>query len=443
MNRAGTRMPSVGGGSVDIRSILGSVLNVIKSRANQICSSTCDGLVLRMHYRWTFCMLLGGFLTVWYSWYHRDVITCVSHFNAETQVRLDYINVCLSYPYVEDNGSRRYLLFYRWISWSLLVLAGIYYIPRKVSKNFDNARCKKLLEDLAANAHRYDQAEKELVERAARYILFNLKTHNGLYWKYLTVNVLALAVDIFAMQYLDFILQGRFLQYGFKAYPFERDPQTFSDYMSQMFPPFASCELSHENQLVNKRIEKFGCHLTIMELYEKLFLLLWVWLIILSFITCCYIVFLLTMWLPCVRTYLLRFAKPIHSENKARDVIFNVSKNCKIGDVYLLYRLKSHLSHARFYELMSRLSDPNLLGKQIQPAIPPGVTQDNKDKMAHKQQQDTLRNRRPNVPQDPPINPDYLHQLLTNPEMMARNPQQHPEQRTPLLKKGNTSILIE
>ena len=51
--------------------------------------------------------------------YHRDVITCVSHFNAETQVRLDYINICLSYPYVEgeEGEPRRYILFYRWISW--------------------------------------------------------------------------------------------------------------------------------------------------------------------------------------------------------------------------------------------------------------------------------------------------------------------------------------
>ncbi|XP_063612578.1 innexin inx2-like isoform X1 [Penaeus indicus] len=434
------RMPSIGTGSVDLRSILGSILNVVKSRANQICAATCDGLVLRMHYRWTFCIMLGGFLTVWYSWYYRDVITCVSHFNAETQVRLDYINICLSYPYVEDSGSRRYLLFYRWISWSLLVLAGVYYIPRKVSKSFDNARCKKLLEDLAANAHRYDQAERELVERAARYILFNLKTHNGLYWKFFSVNLMALVVDVFAMQYLDFILQGRFIQYGFRAYPFDRDPQHFTDFMSQTFPPFALCELSTENQLVNKRTEVFGCHLTIMELYEKLFLGLWLWLIILAFVTCCYIIFLFAMWLPCVRVYLLRTAKPAHANDNVRAMVVKVCKNCKIGDIYLLYRIKGHLSHARFYELMTRLSDPNLFNKQVV-GNPASAAPDTKDKMPPNKQPDTLRNRRPNVPQDPPINPDYLHQLLTNPEMMSRNPQ-HPDQRTPLLKK-NTSILIE
>ncbi|XP_042227281.1 innexin inx2-like isoform X2 [Homarus americanus] len=438
---SGARMPSIGAGSVDIRSLLGSVLNAFKTRANQICAATCDGLVLRMHYRWTFCLLLGTFLTVWYSWYHRDVITCVSHFNAETQVRLDYINICLSYPFVEEDGSRRYLLFYRWISWSFAFLAAVYYIPRKVSKSFDNARCKKLLEDLAANAHRYDQAERELVERAARYIIFNIKTHNGLYWKFLTVNIIALLVDLFAMQFLDFLLQGRFIQYGIKSYPFSRDPHTFTDYISKTFPPFASCEIAKQNQLVNKRTEMFGCHLTIMELYEKLFLGLWVWLIMLTFVTCCYIIFLFLMWLPCVRVYLLRVAKPVHASDKVRGVVHAVTQNCKIGDIYLLYRLKGHLSHARFYELMVRLSDPNLCNKQIQQSGP-GVMPESKDKVPPNKQADTLRQRRPNMPQDPPVNPEYLHQLLAgNPEMMGRHPQ-HPDQRTPLLKT-NTSILIE
>lgn len=373
------------------------------------------------------------------------MITCVSHFNAETQVRLDYINICLSYPFVMDeHGEKRYILFYRWISWSLLVLSFVYYIPRKVSKSFDNARCKKLLEDLASNAHRYDQFEDQLVERAARYVIFNLKTHNGLYWKYLFVNLLALGVDLFAMQFLDFILQGRFMAYGFRAFPFNRDPEGFTDYMSQTFPPFASCVLSNENQLVNKRKETFGCHLTIMELYEKVFLGLWVWLIVLTLVTCVYVIFLLSMWTPCVQAYLLRTAKPVHASDKVRSVIQTVAKNCKIGDVYLLYRLKGHFSHVRFYELMVRLTDPSLCKQLQQPSVP-GAVPEGKDKLPPNKQQEALRNRRP-VAQDPPINPDYLQQYLAGgPEMMRGHPQhphQHPDQRTPLLKK-NTSILIE
>nr|XP_045592742.1 innexin inx2-like [Procambarus clarkii] len=424
-------------GGVDIRNLVGSVINAVKSSANRVCAASCDGLVLRMHYRWTFCVLLGGFFTTWYSWYHRDVISCVSHFNAETQVRLDYINICLSYPYVEDDGVRRYLLFYRWISWSFLFLAAVYYIPRKMSKSFDNSRCKKLLEDLAANAHQYERVEAQLVEKAAHYMLVNLRTHDGLYWKYLCVNVVALLVDVFALQFLDFILQGRFIQYGIKSYPFDRDPQTFSDYMSQTFPPFASCELSSENQLVNRRTEKFGCHLTIMELYEKVFLALWVWLIVLCLVTCCYIIFLFLMWLPWVRVLLIRIARPIHGTDKVRKISQDVVSNCKIGDIYLLYRLKQHLSHVMFYELTVRLSNPSLYDR-TQNHKPEARPENNEKMPSGDLATTTARNRRSNVTLDPKVDPQYLYQLLGSPEFLGKPPNQN---STPT--KKNTSILME
>ncbi|XP_071521340.1 innexin inx2-like [Panulirus ornatus] len=407
-------------GGQDIRNIFSTILNTVKSRANKICAASCDGLVLRMHYRWTFFILLGGFLTTWYSWYHRDVIVCVSHFNAETQVRLDYINICLTYPYVEDDDQgRRYLLFYRWISWSFLVLAGAYYIPRKLSKNFENKKCKSLLEDLASNAHHYDQTEVKLVERAARYMFFNLRTHDGIYMKYLFVNIVALLVDNFAMLYFDFILQGRFLRYGFESYPFDRDPENFSDYMSQTFPPFVLCELTPGNQLVNRRTERLGCHLTIMELYEKVFLVLWVWLIVLHFLTCCYIVFLLLLWLPWVRVVLLRTSKPAHALEKVRQINVGVIRNCKVGDIYLLYRIKSHISHVRFYELLTRLSDPSLYTraeKHRGPEAPP----DTKEMPPSKNQVDIVRNQEASVALDTSIDPEYLYRLLSCPEILGR-----------------------
>ncbi|XP_063610410.1 innexin inx2-like isoform X2 [Penaeus indicus] len=366
----GMVMPGQGGRSFDIiRQIVGNVVNIFNKRASP-CTAPCDGMVLKMHYQWTFWVLLGGFSAIWYSWYHRDVITCASHFNAETQVRLDYINICLSYPFVQgagedldegEGGQRRYLLFYRWIHWALLLLAGIYYIPRKISKTSENTKVKKLIEDLAVNAHRYDGLERELVDRTARYIAFNLKTHNGLYYKYLTCNLVALLVDIFCFQFLDFMFQGRFLRYGFQAYPFNRDPQQFTDYMSEMFPPFADCELHNEVQLTNKRIERLGCHLTVMELYEKVFLALWLWLIILTSITVGYIIFLSLMWVPWARLFMLRIAKPLSAKDTIRNTICNIVSSCKIGDVYLLYRLKQHFSHARYYELLTRLSDPDFL----------------------------------------------------------------------------------
>lgn len=384
-------MTIVGHGGADIiRQLVGNVVNIFKKKRAP-CTSPCDGRVLKMHYQWTFWILLANFSAVWYSWYHRDVITCVNHFNAETQVRLDYINICLSYTYVEEAGGEiRYLLFYRWIHWTLLVLAAIYYIPRKFSKNSENPKVKKLIEDLAVHGPRYDQIERELVERAARYIALNLKTHNGIYFKFVGCNVIALLIDIFCFQALDFVLQGRFISYGWMAFPFERDPVNFSDYMSRTFPPFSKCTLDPTIKLVSRRTEVLGCHLTVMELYEKVFLFIWVWLIILTTATVVYLLFLGFMWLPYFRLLILKVAKPNGAKDSVSDTIVNVLNHCKIGDVYLLYRLRQHLSHARFYELLCRLDDPEMIQMMAEDPADRVIQAKNQDNLRHRQQKMNL-----------------------------------------------------
>lgn len=55
----------------------------------------------------------------------------------------------------ECPGDRRqYILFYRWIHFSFLLLAGLYYFPRMVAKKVDDPRLKKLVKDLAEGESR-------------------------------------------------------------------------------------------------------------------------------------------------------------------------------------------------------------------------------------------------------------------------------------------------
>lgn len=337
-----------------ISSFFCSILYGNKNHMKYRNTSTCDGLVVQMHSTWTYRLLWFSVIVVWVAWYVNAPIACTSHFNSDVQVKLEYLNVCLSYPYVEDDGSTRYILFYRSIGWSLLILVGFYCIPKLVSRRLDNATCNKLLKDLAAN----DKTEEQQLERAKSYLTDNLMTHNGLYWKFLVVNITALIVDVFAMNYLNGVLQGRFINYG-SIGNLARDPEYFTDYTSETFPPFVSCKLSSSNQITNKRTERFGCHLTLMELYQELFLWVWAWLIMIIVVTSCYILFLLCMWLPCTKQCLLFIAKPVHGSENVRGVIRGVMENCGIGDIYLLYCIKGHMSHARFYELLIWLSHPS------------------------------------------------------------------------------------
>lgn len=415
----------------DVQKLIHVIFNTFGSKIKRAATSTCDGLVLKMHYQWTFFALLANFFAVWYQWYHRDVITCVSQFNAAEQVRVDYINTCLSYPYMvkqdfnEDNGEfknflvnkevggqregeeRKYIMFYRWISWSLLLLAGIYYIPRKVSKNFEHPKTRELIELIAKNNFKIDNTEQQISDIALRYIHTNMKTHNGLYYKYIIANVIALCVDIFTFVFLDFLLQGRFIRLGFNAYPYHRDPYDFSDYISQTFPPFAHCEINKAKMLMGpKRVEKFGCHLTFMELYEKFFIVLWFWLIFLTTFTACYIVYLLTFHIPLVQKHVLRTAKPAIGDQRMRDIVPAMCLNCKVGDVFLLDRIKQHLSHTQFYKMMLTLSKPDLYKKPERAEVktPPGVTNDLKDKMIMNNNSD-LRHRKN-------VDPNQVNELL-------------------------------
>ena len=347
-----------GNGNI-IQQILGNVIHVFKKKRSP-CSSLCDGRIMKLHYQFTFYIFLIGFSAVWFSWYYSNVITCTSKFNAETQVRLDYINICLSYPYLPSGiEDRTYLLFYRWIHWTLLVIALLFYIPRKISKYCDNPKLKKLIEDMAIQSYRYDHTEKELVDRATIYIAFNLRTHNGLYFKYLLCNILALVIDGVCFYALDVLFHGRFFSYGASA--LTRDPYSFTDYISRTFPPFVECEISPVNELVAKRTEKFGCHLQIMELYEKLFFFIWYWLIFVMICTCFYIAFLGFLWLPYFRLMLLKVPKPAHAKTSVTDTVMSVISFCKIGDIYLLYRLKQYCSASMYYDLLSSLSDADML----------------------------------------------------------------------------------
>jgi len=80
--------------------------------------------------------------------------------------------------------------------------------------------------------------------------------------------------------------------------------------------------------------------------------------------TVIYICYLFTFWSPWARLHILRVAKPVtakKNEHSIRHTVVSVLQNCKIGDIYLLYRLRQHFSHARFYDLLIKLSDPNYL----------------------------------------------------------------------------------
>lgn len=354
----------MGGGGVSlrtfdvVRNIQSFVFNAFNNSRPKICTAPSDSRVLRMHYQWTAWLMLTGFASAFYAWFYKDIITCVSHFNAEVQVRLDYLNICLSYPFViEEDGTKQHLLFYRWIHWVFLLLAIAFFIPRKLSKKGENPKVKKLFEDLAGMNNRLDANESQIVANSSRFIVVHNRSNNGLYYRYVAWHFVALLIDILAFVFLDMLLLNRFALLVPKSFPFKRDGEFFKDYISKTFPPFVKCDVGPWQQLVNERTERFGCHLLAMELYEKLFIVVWLWLIILMVITSLYISYMLLFFYPRARNLFLRFSKPFSAESSVSETIEKVSQCSQIGDWFLLYKIRQHFSPLSYYRLMKTLSD--------------------------------------------------------------------------------------
>ena len=364
-----------------------SIVNFAKNHRKSLPSGT-DNLIIRLHYQYTFWLLVLIYSVVWNAWYNKDVLTCVNTFNADVQMRQDYLNICFTYLFVpQPNGDRRYLFFYRYIHWIMIGVGCLYYLPRKFSKHYDDQKVKKLINDIVGFTCKSDiNAEKGMVERISKYMGFYLGSHNRLYFNNLICSILALAIDILSFHVIDYTLHGRFINYGVMSIPFKRDPMYYTDYMSQTFPPFVRCEISPMNKLSGKRTEVLGCHLTLMELYEKLFMILWFWMIFLTAATVCYIVFLCFFRHPYFRNYILRRGSKTllaKEEGDLRDKVAVVVDSCNTGDVFFLYELKKYLAPHRFHMLMCHLAEPKLsevLVEQREPDTMP----DHSNMMQHK-----------------------------------------------------------
>lgn len=139
----------------------------------------------------------------------------------------------------------------------------------------------------------------------------------------------------------------------YSAYPYQRDPQNFTDYLSSTFPPFVLCRLEKRILVNNERVEDIACHLLLMELYEKIFMVLWVWLAVVTACTCLAVVCLLLATLPPFSRMFLNLRS---NSSKIKKLKRKVLKICDVGDLYVLYLLKKHRSDGQFVMFMDKFT---------------------------------------------------------------------------------------
>ena len=339
-----------------LNNVKGHVVNFFKRRET-FFSSPSDGLPLKLHYKHTFWMFMAAFCMVYYNWLTKDIIHCVSHYNAEVQVRADHLNMCLSYPFLVEGGRRTTLLYYRWFHWVLLLCALAYITPHKLAKITRYDKITKLTDFLSQSIPNYMVSEKGMIDAVCKHFATEVGGQNHIFIKYVWANLTALGINAAVFFALDAVLLGNFSHLGIDAFPLtvSRDGQFLNDPLARAFPPFVDCEIRDVHVLANKRDETYGCHLLAQEYYEKILLLVWYWMVLLGIGQALYILFLVCFMFKRFRQFLFKVILVFRSDS-AGD-LSSATMKFQIGDWFLLYKLRNCFYYDGFSILIKKLAN--------------------------------------------------------------------------------------
>jgi len=212
------------------------------------------------------------------------------------------------------------------------MLDRVFYVPY-----LENA-----LKNIAKLPLDYNLYSGPRLDEAIWYWRRNYGRHHTLYMDKIKVHGIALLVNVLAFFLINLSLQGTYFALIGSHWPFSRDYLRFSDPLSSLFPPFTLCETSPKMQLWMGRTERVGCHLPLMEVYEKLFLAIWVWQILLALAT------LLNIAILCFT----RNISILCSGVKNKSLIVHKFRRAPPGELLALARFNRVLTNHRMNRLL-------------------------------------------------------------------------------------------
>ena len=317
-----------GGISLVFDILIDRILGKHKSIAGNFLTS--NSFILEFLYKHTVFILFIIYSLITYNAFHDKTISCSSGYN-NSEPSTDAYQFCLSYPFVCDEPNckkKTYLLFYKWVPWTLLVIGITFHLPKCVVKSTSSGHISKFLAKIS-------QEKSVSTKNISAFMQKNWNHFGAIYYANLLCHAIGIVVNIIVFYILDFCLQGRFATYVPRIYPFNRDIDTFTDDISHTFPPFAFCNISKEIRY--GRIEEYKCHLLLMEYYEKIFVGIWFWIIFLSVVTFMYICFILCFNLP--------FVKMCIGDEDIKGV----------GNTFMLYKIKCLITPKQYKSLLTSL----------------------------------------------------------------------------------------
>lgn len=347
--------------------VFGSLKGLL--RIDAVC---IDNNVFRLHYKATVIILVAFSLLVTSRQYIGDPIDCIvddiplsvmdtycwiySTFTIPNRltgtVGKDVVQPGVA-SHVEGEDEVKYHKYYQWVCFVLFFQAILFYVPRYLWKTWEGGRIKMLVLDLncpVINEECKADRKKLLVD----YFTSNLHTQNFYAVRFFICEILNFINVLAQIYFMDFFLDGEFTTYGSDVVKFtEMEPEEREDPMSRVFPKVTKCTFHKYGP--SGSVQKFDglCVLPLNIVNEKIYVFLWFWFILLTFLSGMALVYRCAVVCgPQLRLYLLRARSRLSPQSQ----IETIAKNCHLGDWFVLYQLGKNIDPLVFKELIADLA---------------------------------------------------------------------------------------
>lgn len=255
-----------------------------------------------------------------------------------------------------------YNSYYQWVPLYLIFLAVLFYLPRMfwimieggLMKFFGKGTTTRFIED---------QEEKR--DRLVSFFIKNIQNKYNIYFcGFVTCEMLNLFVVLLTFLLTHRFLHFRYLFYGFNVWQYYLLPEEEQrmpgrkNPMCNTFPRIASCDYWRWGSGGRQENINAICILGLNHINDKVFLLLWWWCLLITFIA----IFRLIYRLAQCKSSWLRFKMIEMRMNRyfrrstKMDKIKAYIDDCKLGDWFVLYQMSKNLNRPFFMDFLTMLS---------------------------------------------------------------------------------------
>ncbi|XP_037093197.1 innexin inx2-like [Pollicipes pollicipes] len=346
--------------------IFGSVKSLIK-----ISPVSIDNNVFRLHYKVTSVMLVIFSLLVTSHQYIGDPIDCYTTSKIPDNVMDTYCWIHSTFsveqatpqlrghtPYVgigtrgKDDTIQQHA-YYQWVCFVLFFQALLFSVPRFLWKSWEGGKCKMLVMELdcplVADEARCDR-KKLLVE----YLRYHMHNHTFYALAFYLCEVLNFVNVISQIFFINYFLDFEFTTYGTEVLNFaQSNPENRTDPMARIFPKVTKCTFETFGFSGTVQRHDALCVLPLNIVNEKVYVILWFWLVLLAVISGLALIYrLLVIISPQLRILLLRSRARLAPAAQ----VTAISQRLWLGDWFVLYQLGKNMDPLIFQDVLVDLS---------------------------------------------------------------------------------------